>query len=119
MLVYKGWLQLLYNNHVNTYGNICDKHGLRFIPLAFDTLGRMHPDSAKLLHKAFINHRQGLIKELLPARNALWRWVGRASHASVSTAVMPDACLPGSGLCNAPRHSAAPRCGCLVAAAKG
>ena len=77
------------------------------------------PDSAKLLHKAFINHRQGLIKKLLPARNALWRWVGRASHASVSTAVMPDACLPGSGLCNAPRHSDAPRCGCLVAAAKG
>jgi hypothetical protein len=39
-------LQLLYNNHLNTYENICDKHGLKFIPLAFDTLGRMHPDSA-------------------------------------------------------------------------
>ena len=45
-------IQLLYNNHVNTYENICDKHDLKFIPLAFDTLGRMHPDSAKLLHNA-------------------------------------------------------------------
>ena len=40
-------LQRLYNNHVNTYGKICDWHDLRLIPLAFDTLGRMHPDSAK------------------------------------------------------------------------
>ena len=65
MLVYKGWLQLLYNNHVNTYGNICDTHGLRFIPLAFDTLGRMHPDSAKLLQNAFIKHRLDSTTEML------------------------------------------------------
>ena len=32
----------LYNNHVNTYGKICDWHGYYLIPLAFDTLGRMH-----------------------------------------------------------------------------
>ena len=45
-------LQLLYDNHVKTYENSCDKQDLIFIPLAFDTLGRMHPDSAKLLHNA-------------------------------------------------------------------
>jgi len=94
VLVYKGWLQLLYNNHVNTYGNICDKHGLRFIPLAFDTLGRMHPDSAKALHNVFINHRLDSTKALLPSRNALWRWVGRAFHASVSTAVLRACRVP-------------------------
>ena len=42
---------------LNTYENICDKHDLKFIPLAFDTFGRMHPDSAKALHNVFINHR--------------------------------------------------------------
>ena len=63
----------------STYEKICDKHNLRFIPLAFDTLGRMHPDSAKLLHYAFIKHRLESTKELLPSRNALWRWVGRRS----------------------------------------
>ena len=31
----------------------------------------MLPDSSKLLHSAFINHRQGSTKELLPSRNAL------------------------------------------------
>ena len=81
-------LQLLYDNHVKTYETICDKHNLRFIPLAFDTLGRMHPDSSKLLHNAFINHRLDSTKELLPSRNALWRWVSRAFHISVSTAVL-------------------------------
>ena len=45
------------NNHIKTYEKICDKHKLKFIPLAFDTLGRMHPDSAKALHNVFINHR--------------------------------------------------------------
>jgi hypothetical protein len=87
-------LQLLYNNHVKTYEKICDKHKLRFIPLAFDTLGRMHPGSAKLLHNAFINHRLDSTKALLPSRNALWRWVGRAFHASVSTAVLRACRVP-------------------------
>merc|ERR1712205_474 len=87
-------LQLLYNNHVKTYEKICDKHNLRFIPLAFDTLGRMHPDSAKLLHYAFIKHRLESTKELLPSRNALWRWVGRAFHATVSTAVLRACTVP-------------------------
>ena len=43
--------------HFKTYEKICDKHDLHLIPLAFDTLGRMHPDSAKALHNVFINHR--------------------------------------------------------------
>ena len=81
-------LQRLYNNHVNTYGKICDRHGHYLIPLAFDTLGRMHPDSAKNLHNAFIKKRLDSTKELLPSRNALWRWVSRAFHASVSAAVL-------------------------------
>ncbi len=83
-------LQLLYDNHVKTYETICDKHNLRFIPLAFDTLGRMHPDSAKLLHNAFIKHRLDSTKELLPSRNALWRWV----DTSVSTAVLRACKVP-------------------------
>jgi hypothetical protein len=33
-------------------------HDLRFVPLAFDSLGRMHPDSAILFHKAFITVRR-------------------------------------------------------------
>ena len=84
-------LQLLYDNHVTTYEKICDKHGLIFIPLAFDTLGGMHPDSAKLLHNAFIKHfrfYQYLYQGAAPSRNALWRWVGRAFDASLSTAVL-------------------------------
>ena len=85
---------MLYNNHVKTYEKICDKHKLRFIALAFDTLGRMHPDSAKLLHNAFIKHRPDSTKELLPSRNALRRWVGRAFHASVSTAVLRACKVP-------------------------
>jgi hypothetical protein len=85
---------VLYNNHVNTYEKVCDKHDLHLIPLAFDTLGRMHPDSAKLLHNAFIKHRLDSTKELLPSRNALWRWVGRAFHASVSTAVLRACRVP-------------------------
>ena len=76
----------------STYEKICDKHNLRFIPLAFDTLGRMHPDSAKLLHYAFIKHRLESTKELLPSRNALWRWVGRAVRASCVHS--GAACLP-------------------------
>jgi len=87
-------LQRLYNDHVKTYGKICDRHGLHLIPLAFDTLGRMHPDSANKLHNAFIKHRLGSTKELLPSRNALWRWVGRAFHASVSTAVLRACTVP-------------------------
>ena len=87
-------LQRLYNDHVRTYGKICDSHGLFLIPLAFDTLGRMHPDSAKKLHNAFIKHRLGSTKELLPSRNTLWRWVGRAFHASVSTAVLRACKVP-------------------------
>ena len=79
---------MLYNNHVKTYEKICDKHDLHLIPLAFDTLGRMHPDSAKFLHNAFIKHRLDSTKELLPSRNALRRWVGRAFDASLSTAVL-------------------------------
>ena len=87
-------LQRLYDDHIRTYAKICDKHKLRFIPLAFDTLGRMHHDSAKLLHNAFINHRLDSTKELLPSRNALWRWAGRAFHASVSTAVLRACRVP-------------------------
>ena len=85
---------VLYNNHVNTYEKICDWHGHYLIPLAFDTLGRMHPDSAMKLHNAFIKHRLGSTKELLPSRNTLWRWVGRAFHASVSTAVLRACTVP-------------------------
>ena len=85
-------LQRLYDNHVNTYEKICDSHDLHLIPFAFDKLGRMHPDSAKFLHNAFIKHRLDSTKELLPSRNDLWRWVGRAfcqaSVVSVSTAVL-------------------------------
>ena len=87
-------LQRLYNNHVNTYGKICDWQGHYLIPLAFDTLGRMHPDSAMKLHNAFIKHRLSSTKEQLPSRNALWRWVGRAFHASVSTAVLRACTVP-------------------------
>ena len=87
-------LQKLYSQHVKTYGNICDWHGHQLIPLAFDTLGRMHPDSAIKLHNAFIKHRLSSTKEQLPSRNALWRWVGRAFHASVSTAVLRACTVP-------------------------
>ena len=94
ILAYIIILVVLYNNHVNTYEKVCDKHDLHLIPLAFDTLGRMHPDSAELLHNAFIKHRLDSTKELLPSRNALWRWVGRAFHASVSTAVLRACKVP-------------------------
>jgi len=87
-------LQKLYSQHVKTYENICDWHGHHLIPLAFDTLGRMHPDSAMKLHNAFIKHRLSSTKEQLPSRNALWRWVGRAFHASVSTAVLRACTVP-------------------------
>ena len=87
-------LQLLYDNHVKTYEKICDKHKLRFIALVFDTLGRMHLDSSKLLHNAFIKHRLDSTKELLPSRNALWRWVGRAFYASVSIPVLRACRVP-------------------------
>ena len=50
--------------------------------------------SAKLLHNAFIKHRLHSTKELLSSRNALWRWVGRAFHASVSTAVLRACRVP-------------------------
>ena len=60
ILAYIIILVVLYNNHVNTYEKVCDKHDLHLIPLAFDTLGRMHPDSAKLLYNAFIKHRLAL-----------------------------------------------------------
>ena len=66
ILAYIIILVVLYNNHVNTYEKVCDKHDLHLIPLAFDTLGRMHPDSAELLHNAFIKHRLDSTKELLP-----------------------------------------------------
>ena len=49
------------------------KHGLRFVALAFDSLGHMHPNSATLLHRAFITDRLESTQELLPSRNALWR----------------------------------------------
>jgi hypothetical protein len=87
-------LQLLYNNHVKTYEKICDKHKLRFIPLAFDTLGRMHPGSAKLLHNAFINHRLDSTKALLPSRDALWQRARPAFYASGSTAVLRACRVP-------------------------
>ena len=48
----------LYQSHIRTCGKICDMHDLRFVPLAFDSLGRMHPDSAILFHKAFITVRR-------------------------------------------------------------
>jgi hypothetical protein len=54
----------------------------------------MHPDSAIKLHNAFIKHRLSSTKEQLPSRNALWRWVGRAFHASVSTAVLRACTVP-------------------------
>ena len=41
------------NNHIKTYEKICDKHKLKFIPLAFDTLGRMHPDLLKAFAQCF------------------------------------------------------------------
>ena len=48
----------LYQSHIRTCGKICDMHDLRFVPLAFDSLGRMHPDSAIFFHKAFITVRR-------------------------------------------------------------
>ena len=46
----------------------------------------MHPDSAKLFHKAFITDRLKSTQELLPLRNALWRWVGRAFRQPLESA---------------------------------
>ena len=41
----------------------------------------------KLFHKASIIDRLESTQELLPSRNALWRWVGRAFHASASATI--------------------------------
>ena len=46
------------------------------------------------MHNAFINHRLDSTKALLPSRNALWRWVGRAFYASISTAVLRACRVP-------------------------
>ena len=107
-------LQLLYNNHVNTYEKICDKHDLKFIPLAFDTLGRMHPDSAKALHNVFINHRL----DSKGAAPLAQRPLALGGTGVPCLCVHSGAtCLPGSGMRNAPLYQCAPRCCCLVAAA--
>ena len=49
---------------------------MAFVALAFNSLGHMHPNSATLLHRAFITDRLESTQELLPSRNALWRLVG-------------------------------------------
>ena len=96
-------LQLLYDNHVNTYGGISDKYKRRFHPIGFDTLGRMHPDSSSfctMLSSIIVLDLLRSTKELLPSRNALVALGGMGvPHLCVHSGA---ACLPGSGLCNAP-----------------
>ena len=47
-----------------------------------------------LLSARINNHRLDSTKALLPSRNALWRWVGRAFYASISTAVLRACRVP-------------------------
>jgi len=46
-------LRQRYLEHVKTYGKICEHHKMLFAPLAYDTLGRAHKDSAAQIRRLF------------------------------------------------------------------
>ena len=94
-------LQLLYDNHLKTRETIYDKHNLPFIPLTFYILVCIHPDSAKLLHNAFINHRLDSTKGCPLAQRPVALGGSSVPCLCVHSGA---ACLPGSGLCYTPLH---------------
>ena len=47
-------LKRQYDDHVRTYGALCAHHDMKFVPLAFDTLGRVHKESAKQVKRLLI-----------------------------------------------------------------
>lgn len=46
-------LEKAYKAHVATYGDICEARDITFVPIAMDSLGRMHKESAAALKTLF------------------------------------------------------------------
>ena len=71
--------------------------GRRVIPFAFDSLGRMHQDSAKLFHETFITNQLESTKKLLQSGNVLGvGWAKPATRLRLlycNTTRLPCPCL--------------------------
>ena len=52
-------LKLAFDDHVRSYENVCDKQRIRLVVLAFDTLGRAHLETKKMIKLLFFT-RSGL-----------------------------------------------------------
>ena len=59
-------LHTRYQPHVHTYGQICDKHGLRFVPLASAPLASCIRTRPSSFTRPFISDRKGSTQELVP-----------------------------------------------------
>ena len=69
--------------------------GRRVIPFAFDSLGRMHQDSAKLFHETFITNQLESTKKLLQSGNVLGvGWAKPATRLRLLQYNAPAVSLP-------------------------